>query len=86
MSWLVLSVPATFAEVIGLSLKRPGSWGYVNNQIFTGLMYIGAFICGKFDVQRSSPTPNEGRGDRNDNQTRLTTPARLASSRLEGSR
>ncbi|CAJ2513457.1 Uu.00g015760.m01.CDS01 [Anthostomella pinea] len=46
MTWLVLVIPATFAEVIGLSLRQPGSWGYLHAQIFTGFMYIGAFIFG----------------------------------------
>ncbi|KAI0534015.1 major facilitator superfamily domain-containing protein [Xylaria digitata] len=46
MTWLVLVVPATFAEVIGLSLRSPGDWGYRNVQLFTAFMYIGAFIFG----------------------------------------
>ncbi|KAI0508492.1 major facilitator superfamily domain-containing protein [Xylaria bambusicola] len=46
ITWLFLVLPATFAEVIGLSLRSPGSWGYRNVQLFTAFMYIGAFIFG----------------------------------------
>ncbi|KAI0459753.1 major facilitator superfamily domain-containing protein [Xylaria acuta] len=46
ITWLVLVLPATFAEVIGLSLRTPGTWGYRDVQLFTGFMYIGAFIFG----------------------------------------
>ncbi|KAI0490047.1 major facilitator superfamily transporter [Xylaria cf. heliscus] len=44
MTWLILVLPATFAEVIGLSLRTSGSFGYRHVQIFTGFMFIGAFI------------------------------------------
>ncbi|KAI1175397.1 major facilitator superfamily transporter [Nemania sp. FL0916] len=46
ISWLVLVLPATFAEVIGLSLRTTGTWGYLDAQLFTGFLYIGAFIFG----------------------------------------
>ncbi|TRX98883.1 hypothetical protein FHL15_000225 [Xylaria flabelliformis] len=46
ITWIVLVLPATFAEVIGLSLRTPGTWGYRDVQLFTGFMYIGAFIFG----------------------------------------
>ncbi|KAI0172003.1 MFS general substrate transporter [Hypoxylon sp. FL1284] len=46
MTWLVLVLPSTFAEVIGLSLRRPGPGGYLDVQLFTGSLYIGAFIFG----------------------------------------
>ncbi|KAI1133073.1 major facilitator superfamily transporter [Nemania abortiva] len=46
ISWLVLVIPATFAEVIGLSLRTPGTWGYRNVQLFSGFLYVGAFIFG----------------------------------------
>ncbi|KAI0423756.1 major facilitator superfamily domain-containing protein [Xylaria sp. FL1042] len=46
ITWLVLVLPATFAEVIGLSLRSPGTWGYRDVQLFTAFMYIGAFIFG----------------------------------------
>ncbi|KAK7969881.1 hypothetical protein PG988_008954 [Apiospora saccharicola] len=46
ISWLVLVIPSTFAEVIALGLRKPGSQGYVHVQIFIGVMYIGAaFFC-----------------------------------------
>ncbi|KAI1081719.1 major facilitator superfamily transporter [Whalleya microplaca] len=44
MSWLVLVLPATFAEVIGLSLREPGTWGYLHVQLLAGFLYIGASI------------------------------------------
>ncbi|KAI0866403.1 major facilitator superfamily domain-containing protein [Xylaria cubensis] len=46
ITWIVLVLPATFAEVIGLSLRTSGTWGYRDVQLFTGFMYIGAFIFG----------------------------------------
>ncbi|KAI1486106.1 major facilitator superfamily transporter [Biscogniauxia mediterranea] len=46
LTWLVLVLPATFAEVIGLSLRGPGSWGFLHAQLFTAFMYIGAFVFG----------------------------------------
>ncbi|KAI1182903.1 major facilitator superfamily transporter [Nemania serpens] len=46
VTWLVLVLPATFAEVIGLSLRTSGTWGYRNVQLFTGFLYIGAFLFG----------------------------------------
>ncbi|KAI0421216.1 major facilitator superfamily domain-containing protein [Xylaria grammica] len=46
ITWLILILPGTFAEVIGLSLRTTGSWGYRNVQLFTAFMYIGAFIFG----------------------------------------
>ncbi|KAK4188347.1 major facilitator superfamily domain-containing protein [Podospora australis] len=42
--WLVLVLPATFAEVIGLTLRTSGVNGYINVQIFTGIMYITSFL------------------------------------------
>lgn len=46
ISWLVLVIPSTFAEVIALGLRRPGPQGYVHVQVFIGVMYIGAaFFC-----------------------------------------
>ncbi|KAI8961764.1 MFS general substrate transporter [Daldinia sp. FL1419] len=46
MTWLVLVLPATFAEVIGVSLRRSGPGGYLHVQLFTAFCYIGAFIFG----------------------------------------
>ncbi|KAK4128256.1 MFS general substrate transporter [Parathielavia appendiculata] len=42
--WLVLVLPATFAEVIALRLKTSGAGAYLNVQAFTGTMYIAAFM------------------------------------------
>ncbi|KAK0656417.1 major facilitator superfamily domain-containing protein [Cercophora newfieldiana] len=42
--WLVLVLPSTFAEVIALALKNPGVNGYVDVQIFAGLMYAASFL------------------------------------------
>ncbi|KAK1757535.1 major facilitator superfamily domain-containing protein [Echria macrotheca] len=42
--WLVLVLPATFAEVIGLTLRTPGVNGYLHAQLLTGFLYIGAFM------------------------------------------
>lgn len=35
-------IPSTFAEVIALGLRKPGPLGYVDVQVFIGVMYIGA--------------------------------------------
>lgn len=48
MTWLVLVVPATFAEVIALVLRQPGSHGYLRVQLFIGLMYMIAFVFSWF--------------------------------------
>jgi hypothetical protein len=45
MSWLILVIPSTFAEAIGLGLKKSGSWGYLDVQIFVAIMYIAAFVA-----------------------------------------
>ncbi|KAK4130412.1 MFS general substrate transporter, partial [Trichocladium antarcticum] len=42
--WLVLVLPSTFAEVIGLSLRTSGVNGYLNVQIFTATMFIVGFV------------------------------------------
>ncbi|KAH6649955.1 major facilitator superfamily domain-containing protein [Chaetomium tenue] len=42
--WLVLVLPATFAEVIALSLKTSGVSAYLDVQVFTGTMYIASFV------------------------------------------
>ena len=46
---LVRMLTARFnsAEVIALFLKNPGGNGYINVQIFTGVMYLGAFTSSK---------------------------------------
>lgn len=43
VTWLTLVLPATFAEVIGLSLVKPGRDGYLDVQIYTGCMFMAAF-------------------------------------------
>ncbi|AEO65814.1 uncharacterized protein THITE_2113289 [Thermothielavioides terrestris NRRL 8126] len=43
--WLLLVLPATFSEVIGLSLRTSGANPYLNVQAFTGTMYIASFLC-----------------------------------------
>lgn len=45
--WLVLVLPATFAEAIAVELKKPGVDGYINVQIFTGIMYLASFLSSK---------------------------------------
>lgn len=49
ITWLVLVLPATFAEVIGLSLRKPsgGVNGYIDVQVYTGFMYMAAFVSRK---------------------------------------
>ncbi|KAK1778839.1 MFS general substrate transporter [Copromyces sp. CBS 386.78] len=44
--WIILVFPATFAEVIALSLKREmiGAGVYLNVQIFTGFMFFASFL------------------------------------------
>lgn len=44
LTWLVLVLPATFAEVIGLSLVVPGKDGYLHVQVYTGCMYLASFV------------------------------------------
>ncbi|KAI6377105.1 hypothetical protein ACKVWC_009026 [Pyricularia oryzae] len=46
--WLVLAVPATFAMVIGVSLRVPGPGGYLFVQVFVGSMYLFAFTSAWF--------------------------------------
>ncbi|KAJ9157310.1 MFS general substrate transporter [Pleurostoma richardsiae] len=45
IAWLVLVLPATFAEVIGLSLRKSGVNGYLDVQMFSGVLFIAAFAC-----------------------------------------
>lgn len=47
ITWLVMVLPATFAEVIGLSLVTPGKDGYLHVQVYTGAMFIAGFVCRK---------------------------------------
>ncbi|UKZ76751.1 hypothetical protein TrVFT333_004461 [Trichoderma virens FT-333] len=45
LSILTLALPYTFAEAIGLSLRKPGVDGFLNVQIFAGVMFLAAGIC-----------------------------------------
>ncbi|KAF8252306.1 MFS general substrate transporter [Wilcoxina mikolae CBS 423.85] len=46
LMWLSVALPTTFAEPIGLYLRRPGSQNeYLYPQIFAGIMYIAATAC-----------------------------------------
>lgn len=54
ITWLVLVLPATFAEVIGLSLVKPGRNGYLDVQIYTGFMFTAAFLSRKSQPSQGS--------------------------------
>jgi len=43
--WIVLVLPCTFAEPMGLELRADSGNIYLHAQIFTGFMYIGAALC-----------------------------------------
>jgi hypothetical protein len=43
--WLVLVLPCTFSEPIGLKLRATSGDIYLHAQLFTGFMYIGAAVC-----------------------------------------
>lgn len=43
--WLVLVIPSTFAEPIGLKLRTANGDEYLHAQLFTGFMYIGGTLC-----------------------------------------
>ncbi|KAK0104698.1 hypothetical protein ONS95_004971 [Cadophora gregata] len=43
--WLVLVLPCTFSEPIGLELRQDSGNIYLHAQLFTGFMYIGAALC-----------------------------------------
>jgi hypothetical protein len=45
IAWLVLVLPCTFAEPIGLEMRTTSGDIYLHAQIFTGFMYIGAALC-----------------------------------------
>lgn len=44
VTWVILVLPATFSEPIGLQL-RSADGGYLHAQLFAGFMYIAAAIC-----------------------------------------
>lgn len=43
--WLILVLPATFAQPIAQVIKQPGRDGYLGVQLLTGFMYLLSFIC-----------------------------------------
>jgi len=43
--WLILVLPCTFSEPIGLELRTTSGDIYLHAQLFTGFMYIAAAIC-----------------------------------------
>jgi hypothetical protein len=43
--WIVLVLPCTFAEPIGLELRKTSGDIYLHAQLFTGFMYIAAALC-----------------------------------------
>ncbi|KAL7907281.1 MFS general substrate transporter [Trichoderma velutinum] len=45
LSILTLALPYTFAEAIGLSLRKSGTDGFINVQVFAGVMFVAAGIC-----------------------------------------
>jgi hypothetical protein len=45
ITWVVLVLPCTFSEPIGLELRTTSGNFYLHAQLFTGFMYIGAAIC-----------------------------------------
>ena len=45
ITWVILVLPCTFAEPIGLKLRADSGNIYLHAQIFIGFMYIGAAIC-----------------------------------------
>ncbi|KAH0355916.1 putative monocarboxylate transporter, partial [Aureobasidium melanogenum] len=45
--WLVLVIPCTFSEPIGLEVVSFDG-GYLGAQLFTGFMYVGAAVCALF--------------------------------------
>lgn len=45
LMWLVLVLPTTFSEPIGLQLRQTTGAVYLHAQIFCGMVYIGAAIC-----------------------------------------
>jgi len=42
--WLVLVLPSTFAEVIGLELRTPGIDGYINVQALAAVLFFASFL------------------------------------------
>ena len=45
MTWIVLVLPCTFSEPIGLELRSATGDIYLHAQLFAALTYIGAALC-----------------------------------------
>lgn len=45
VTWLVLVLPCTFAEPIGLELRTGSGDQYLHAQLFAGFMYVGGAMC-----------------------------------------
>ena len=47
LTWVVLTPPTTVSEAIALQLRKPNGQGnvFLNAQVFTGMMYLGASLC-----------------------------------------
>ncbi|KUI60464.1 putative transporter MCH2 [Cytospora mali] len=80
VTWLVMVLPATFAEVIGLSLVTPGRNGYLDVQVYTGVMFVVAFaflwalricqirtmeVAGLLEKEKDTPNPDAAAGKYN---------------------
>jgi len=50
LTWIVLSVPATFSEAIALEIAQATSVGYLGTQLFAGFMYVAA-ACSMYAVR-----------------------------------
>ncbi|OHW96085.1 major facilitator superfamily transporter [Colletotrichum incanum] len=82
--WIILVIPATFAEPIALTIKTSGIDAYLNVQLFTGFMYIAAFLSiwflrvWKIRELEMTPLPEEQQEDalRNNDAVSLTTSRR----------
>ncbi|TFA99737.1 putative transporter MCH2 [Trichoderma ghanense] len=48
LSILTLALPYTFAEAIGLSLRKSGPNGFLDVQIFAGVMFAASTVCCRF--------------------------------------
>ncbi|KAE9376812.1 MFS general substrate transporter [Stipitochalara longipes BDJ] len=66
LAWLLLVLPCTFAEPIGLQLRTSSGDIYLHAQLFTGFMYIGAALCMWFlrawkitELERKATTKEE---------------------------
>lgn len=45
ITWLMLVLPCTFSEVIGLEIAEMSPVGYLGSQLFAGFMYVAAALC-----------------------------------------